>query len=331
MQPSKNRKTVFLNDHPMPPRFMDKDKKEDRNSKLNARSRNVDQMSKVRFHRNPVDFNTENMMKWMFDVQIPALQRELQSKEVRIQQMDATIIEQKKVIDRMTTIRRLKLQENKRLETRDQEVALSIHQNMINKEILECASRVDVALQSIQELIENQKRSFSAMENELKLMVLKGNDKRNGLPLIEQESHTENELDQTHHENETRNESEQIQEENETETQPVVLVHDNAIMKAVKSSKKYKCENCEYATNKKSTLETHMTETCKIRRRKGLLAAKNTECKYCKKKMHHNGLRSHLRHFIKVLKANRKPKDSKHSMISLEEFNFYLREIKDSK
>lgn len=89
----------------------------------------------------------------------------------------------------------------------------------------------------------------------------------------------------------------------------------------------HKCDDCGYETNRKNTLINHQAETCQVRRQKGLLAVKDKQCKYCLKKITHNDLRSDLRHFIKVLKANRKPK-GKHSSISQQEFIDYLNEIK---
>lgn len=94
-----------------------------------------------------------------------------------------------------------------------------------------------------------------------------------------------------------------------------------------KKAVQHKCDDCGYITIRKNTLINHQAETCQVRRQKGLLAVKNTYCKYCSKRMRHNALRSHLRHFIKMLKANRKPK-GKHSLISEEELTNYLNEIK---
>lgn len=90
---------------------------------------------------------------------------------------------------------------------------------------------------------------------------------------------------------------------------------------------KHKCDDCGYETSRKNTLTTHRRETCKERRSKGLLAEPNTYCKYCFKKMRHNALRSHLRHFIKMVSTNRKPK-GKHSSITKEELVAYLNSIK---
>lgn len=89
----------------------------------------------------------------------------------------------------------------------------------------------------------------------------------------------------------------------------------------------HKCDDCGYTTHRKNTLMNHQTETCQVRRQKGLLASKNRQCKYCLKKMTHNSLRSHLRHFINALDKKRKPK-GKHSAVSLQEFTEYLTEIK---
>lgn len=101
----------------------------------------------------------------------------------------------------------------------------------------------------------------------------------------------------------------------------------NYSTKEAKVPVQYKCDDCGYSTNRKNTFVNHLTETCKSRRCKGLLAAKDKKCKYCLKMMRHNALRAHLRHFINSLKANRKPK-GKHSSISLQEFVDYLEEIK---
>lgn len=90
---------------------------------------------------------------------------------------------------------------------------------------------------------------------------------------------------------------------------------------------KYQCEDCGYSTNRKNTLTNHRAETCKMRRRNGLLTEKDKMCKYCFKKMRHNALRAHLRHIINTLKANGQPK-GKHSGISLQEYNDYLEQIK---
>lgn len=99
----------------------------------------------------------------------------------------------------------------------------------------------------------------------------------------------------------------------------------NYFLKENRVPVQHKCDDCGYITNRKNTLINHLNETCQVRRQKGLLAMKNIHCKYCFKKMRHNGLRSHLRHFIKMLEANRKPK-GKHSSISQQEFIDYLNE-----
>lgn len=105
------------------------------------------------------------------------------------------------------------------------------------------------------------------------------------------------------------------------------FIEHNYSMKETKIAILYNCDDCGYSTSRKNTFMNHLAETCKLRRGKGLLAAKDKQCKYCFKMMRHNALRAHLRHFINSLKANRKPK-GKHSSISLEEFNNYLEEIK---
>lgn len=94
-----------------------------------------------------------------------------------------------------------------------------------------------------------------------------------------------------------------------------------------KTMLQFRCADCGYVTNRSNTLSTHQAETCEVRRRKGLLAPNDKKCKYCLKEMRHNALRSHLRHFIKSIKANRRPK-GKHASVSLSEFEDYLNEIK---
>lgn len=117
-----------------------------------------------------------------------------------------------------------------------------------------------------------------------------------------------------------------LKETKDTDTLHHVSEH-NYFLKSHKDPVQHKCDDCGYITNRKNTLTNHRAETCEVLRQKGLLAVKNTHCKYCLKKMRHNGLRSHLRHFINMLKANRKPK-GKHSSISQQEFLDYLNEIK---
>lgn len=95
----------------------------------------------------------------------------------------------------------------------------------------------------------------------------------------------------------------------------------------VSSPVRHRCHDCDYATDRKSNLTNHLNETCKVRRAKGLLKSKEVQCKYCEKKMTHNALRSHLRHFIKMITQNRKPKGI-HGQISKDELTKYLIEIK---
>lgn len=105
--------------------------------------------------------------------------------------------------------------------------------------------------------------------------------------------------------------------------------------KSVKHSVKiHKCMDCSYTTDRKHTLRTHQAESCAERRIKGLLAVKDKRCKFCSKQMSHNGLRSHLRHFINSLTKNGQPEGltkGKHAKISLVQFNNYLNEIKLTK
>lgn len=89
----------------------------------------------------------------------------------------------------------------------------------------------------------------------------------------------------------------------------------------------YKCGDCGYCTDRSNTLDTHRNESCPVRKALGLLTPKDKECKYCSKKFRQNALRSHVRHFIDMLKKNKQPK-GKHARISLEEFKQYLTEIK---
>lgn len=103
----------------------------------------------------------------------------------------------------------------------------------------------------------------------------------------------------------------------------------NIELKEPKILKKFSCIDCGYLASRLNALSTHRAQHCKMRRDKGLLAEKKKQCKYCLKKMHHDALRSDLRHFIKMLESNRKPKN-KHASISLEEFIDYLHEIKTS-
>lgn len=101
----------------------------------------------------------------------------------------------------------------------------------------------------------------------------------------------------------------------------------NSLQDETKKTKKHTCADCGYKTYRKNTLRNHQAETCKVRRQKGLLEAKNSHCKFCLKTMRHNGLRAHVRHFIKMLTENRKPK-GKHAGITKEEFIAYLSDIK---
>lgn len=98
-------------------------------------------------------------------------------------------------------------------------------------------------------------------------------------------------------------------------------------MVTVSSPAQHKCHDCGYVTSRKNTLTNHLNETCKVRRAKGVLKSKDVQCKYCRKQMTHNALRSHLRHFIKMTAQNRKPKGI-HGSVSKEEFEKYLLEIK---
>lgn len=107
-----------------------------------------------------------------------------------------------------------------------------------------------------------------------------------------------------------------------------VLAQNEHHAKKPKNLMKFQCDDCGFLTDRKNALNTHRDEHCKTRRLKGLLAEKDKQCKYCLKKMTHNALRSHLRHFIKMLKSNRKPKKKEHASISLEDFMDYLHEIK---
>lgn len=111
----------------------------------------------------------------------------------------------------------------------------------------------------------------------------------------------------------------------ENKSQQFVAVNEHNYSR--KKISRFECEDCGYVTNRSNTLLTHREETCKIRRRNGLLSEKDKQCKFCLKQMRHNALRAHLKHFIKALKAKKILK-GKHALIKLGEFEEYLKEIK---
>lgn len=55
--------------------------------------------------------------------------------------------------------------------------------------------------------------------------------------------------------------------------------------------KKYKCDNCTYVTNKKSSYDDHCAEFCAVK------AKKNIKCQVCDELFTYRGLRVHLNHY----------------------------------
>lgn len=157
---------------------------------------------------------------------------------------------------------------------------------------------------------------------------------------MEQWTHIEGEMEEIHDTNiesvlsedtmmELEVQSPECNENAMMDIESKVLTQDKHLAKKPKNLMKFQCDDCGFVTDRKNALTTHRDEHCKTRRLKGLLAEKNKQCKYCLKKMRHNALRSHLRHFIKMLKSNRKPKGG-HASIALEDFMDYLHEIRTS-
>ena len=81
----------------------------------------------------------------------------------------------------------------------------------------------------------------------------------------------------------------------------------------------FECLNCGYSAKRKYTLKIHQEQHCRYSR-----PLKDKICIICSKRYTHNGLRSHLRGFMK---KNRK-KRGVHSLFSDKQHELYLKEIR---
>lgn len=285
---------------------------------------------------------SQQTLKWLFEVQLPNLQSQIESKDKEVIELKADISNLQRKICKMSKHRKhgiatisemeatIELQKRS-LEEKDSEInrlqnMMNSTDNSIQIEIDHCANQIHGASYENESSVHDE--TFQQIQNTLAEM--ERDESSNGVGVRNCNStenadsiqiyHYENQIHGTSHDNKSSIREETIKKIGNTPLEmrkeynsngngfrkwkPWIDSPTQTECRQEQAIVKFPCPNCEYVPKRKYTLKKHQNEHCKAKDKGQKAREKDKMCSICFKPFTHDGLRTHLRGFINGPNSN---------------------------